>query len=229
MIIREMQVQVAVFEPTSFPSQNLFKLCYTHILNGDDGNFIILYDDKEQGKSGLWCSPQRGEHQYPLPHCSLLLRPSREQRWEHSSTMYTCHDYKTFVQCNIVTLRYYYYVTLKHLNIENYNGQSTHVQFLRRQLLHSMTWPWSTRAFNTSDGNHVRMEGLEGLMRMGMNIHAHGRDAPAWAQGCLVNWDRGWIIWDINSYTWVLRARIAHVQASSTHKEEVSSFFIVYI
>jgi hypothetical protein len=38
--------------------------------------------------------------------------------------MYTYLDYETFVQCNIVTM--------KHYNIENYNGLSTRVQFSGR-------------------------------------------------------------------------------------------------
>lgn len=42
------------FKPTFFASQNLSELCYPHILEGDDGDFKILYNNKKkQGGSGF--------------------------------------------------------------------------------------------------------------------------------------------------------------------------------
>lgn len=34
-------------------SQNSFQLCYPHTLKGDDENFTLFYNNKEQGGSGF--------------------------------------------------------------------------------------------------------------------------------------------------------------------------------
>ena len=37
-----MQVQVVGFQPAPFTFQNVFQLCYSNILEGDDGNFTLF-------------------------------------------------------------------------------------------------------------------------------------------------------------------------------------------
>ena len=53
----KMQVKVAKFKPASFSSQNLFQLCYPHILIGGDASFTLLYNYKEQDEIRFWMSP----------------------------------------------------------------------------------------------------------------------------------------------------------------------------
>ena len=43
-----MQVQVEGFKHESFSSRNLFQLCYSYILKGDDGNFTPVNDIKSK-------------------------------------------------------------------------------------------------------------------------------------------------------------------------------------
>ena len=57
---------VVRYNPASFPSQNLLQLWYPHILNVEVGDFTLLQNNKEQGRS-----------EFDVPHNVALQGTSR--------------------------------------------------------------------------------------------------------------------------------------------------------
>ena len=102
-----------------FPSQSVFQLCSSNILEGDDGNFILLYSDKEQDGSGFWrsmrCSPKiqvSGSHwntsinrtptfKWCVVKCAFKKLPeikTRLQKWLDSMCLELCSYYEFIIQ-----------------------------------------------------------------------------------------------------------------------------------
>ena len=99
------QVLVSWFKLVYFSSQNLSQLLYPRILKANNGSFTLLHNDKGARFGVDIDVPPRGEtswgnHQNPLPSCSLLTRPSSEQNGNIDLPCTTYHDYDAPVQCN---------------------------------------------------------------------------------------------------------------------------------
>ena len=89
----------------------VWSTCYTclHYLSTMDHWYSKVF----QSPRPIMCWVKRRTSK-STPTLFFIIETLQGIKWEPWSIMYAYLDYETFVQCNTVTLKYYYYVTLRH-------------------------------------------------------------------------------------------------------------------